>query len=108
MQFILYACTLFTLSYTLCNAEEFPLVEFFKTATDDFVGTALDNVQVKNSYLCPGGCCECSKTCMLTRTCCIDKLWNATQPEPLNEYIDRFQAEIDNETFVMFECPTVF
>ena len=35
-------------------------------------------------------CCSCADNCFLSKTCCIDILWNQTDPLPLNKYLEMF------------------
>ena len=67
-----------------------------------------------NQYLCQQydesyKCCNCDDNCFFSRTCCIDKLWNVTQPLPLKEYLEMFVnvsksfKEIVCERIISFE-----
>ena len=35
-------------------------------------------------------CCSCADNCFVSKTCCIDILWNQTDPLPLNKYLEMF------------------
>ena len=35
-------------------------------------------------------CCSCADNCFVSKTCCIDMLWNQTDPLPLNKYLEMF------------------
>ena len=37
-----------------------------------------------------GKCCSCADNCFVSKTCCIDILWNQTDPLPLNKYLEMF------------------
>ena len=88
--------------YFPCNIQatvsaEFPLQEFIQTAfkvPKNFTGSNfLENAKL--SFLCGSGCCDCDEDCFRKRSCCIDKLWNASNPIPLSEYMTNFKKEVD-------------
>ncbi|XP_057315958.1 uncharacterized protein LOC130657022 [Hydractinia symbiolongicarpus] len=65
--------------------EKFPWKSFFKK-------TGISDV---DKYLCSSNTtfprrCKCNENCWAFNKCCIDKLWNETDPIPLHEYLSRF------------------
>jgi len=71
---------------------DFPINEFLKI--EDKV-----SMPILQQYLCSDytgmGCCSCEKYCMNKKQCCIDKLWNNTNPLQLEEYVEMFIREAD-------------
>ena len=69
--------------------KKFPIKEFFNI--QDNV-TTYENLE--KYYTCSGDierCCDCDNDCMRYKTCCIDKLWDETNPIPIQEYLDKFE-----------------
>ncbi|XP_065678514.1 uncharacterized protein LOC136093432 [Hydra vulgaris] len=69
----------------VCESTHFPLKEYWNITTDTRKNTAL--------YLCQEEslvkCCSCNENCFISKTCCIDILWNQINPLPLNEYLEK-------------------
>ena len=73
----------------LYSLKKFPIKEFFNI--QDNITTVIN---LEESYTCSGDiyrCCDCDYDCMRHKTCCIDKLWNETNPIPIQEYLDKFE-----------------
>ncbi|XP_066931289.1 uncharacterized protein [Clytia hemisphaerica] len=49
--------------------------------------------------------CSCKSTCMRFRSCCMDYLWNISNPEPVPKYTERFLQEVDKHP--KLECQAV-
>ena len=89
----------------LTAREPFPFEEFLLTAVpNDFniinttfpTGEEID--YFKKFHLCEydePGCCSCDEDCMQTKSCCIDKLWNISNPIPLNKYLKDFRQTVE-------------
>ena len=46
-----------------------------------------------NEQFCDGktsrqNCCDCNDNCLRFKTCCVDKLWDSSNPIPLQEYLE--------------------
>ena len=91
----------FTIIYFICCCLsitlpiKFPIKNFFNI-------TESSNKQFNGSlkqFICNGSsngrskCCECDSNCMRYRTCCIDKLWDKSNPLPIETYLDTFLNE---------------
>ena len=78
-------CILFALfSYFVCQGN-FPVNELYNIppamevlASDQFCDGATLNQW----------CCDCDDSCLRFKTCCIDKLWNSSNPLPLQQYLE--------------------
>ena len=84
------------------TTQDFPLIEFFKSVVPNAKVPA-ELTGLKSKYLCSGGpttnvekCCNCHDKCLIEGSCCIDKLWNSTNPLPLEKYLNIFQQRFDD------------
>ena len=53
----------------------------------------------------PKKACSCEPTCMRFRSCCMDYLWNVSNPESTSKYTERFLLEVDKHPNL--ECQAV-
>ena len=72
------------LNYFICQ-RSFPLNELYDIPPSKYVFSF--------GILCNGSvadqsCCECHDDCLRFKTCCIDKLWNSSNPIPVQEYLE--------------------
>nr|XP_047140840.1 uncharacterized protein LOC124815937 [Hydra vulgaris] len=63
----------------------FPLSQYMNISNIDNIDQFLCQKQSLSFKLC-----NCNENCFESRTCCIDKLWNNTNPIPLNAYLAMF------------------
>ncbi|XP_066934114.1 uncharacterized protein [Clytia hemisphaerica] len=78
------------------NQTEFPLEEFIQSAFTYPVNFTGDFMEIaKETFLCGSDCCDCEPDCFRKQSCCIDKLWNTSNPIPLSEYMKNFKKEVD-------------
>ena len=85
MMLLMKLCILFGLFSHLISQGNFPVNELYNMppamqvlASDQFCDGATSNQW----------CCDCEDSCLRFKTCCIDKLWNSTNPLPLQEYLE--------------------
>ena len=90
------------LNYFICQ-RNFPLNELYNIPPSEYVFSF--------GILCDGStfdksCCECHDDCLRFKTCCIDKLWNSSNPIPIQEYLEVLVNETSK--FKDTTCESVF
>ena len=81
---VIYCCLHATLS------ARFPIADLFNVSEPGWYPGRLQQ------FLCNGygqKCCDCHSGCMRYKTCCIDKLWNESNPIPIQTYLHMFINE---------------
>lgn len=72
------------LNYFICQ-RSFPLNELYDIPPSKYV---FSFGILCNSSVADQSCCECHDDCLRFKTCCIDKLWNSSNPIPVQEYLE--------------------
>ena len=88
---MVWQISIFLSCLSLYSSKKFPIKEFFNI--QDNITTYED---LQEYHTCSGSgtihrCCDCDNDCMRHKTCCIDKLWNETNPITIQEYLDKFE-----------------
>jgi len=94
-------------------SEEFPLVEFLRTAYPELNQTVDNDAlqKLRRKFLCNSKsysprCCSCKDNCFEDGTCCIDKFWDDFTPQlPLVEYLQKFQTIMENRVRSCYKVP---
>ena len=63
----------------------FPMNELYNVPSG--LGIRADE-QFCNGATSNQNCCDCNDICLRFKTCCVDKLWNSSNPIPLQEYLE--------------------
>ena len=90
------------LSHLICK-RNFPMNELHNVPSGQEINANepfCDGKTLKQNY------CDCSDICLRFKTCCVDKLWNSSNPIPLQEYL----GVLVNETskYKHTTCESVF
>ena len=72
------------LDYFICQ-RSFPLNELYDIPPSKYV---FSFGILCNSSVADQSCCEYHDDCLRFKTCCIDKLWNSSNPIPVQEYLE--------------------
>ena len=78
-------CILFGLFNDLTCQGNFPANELYNIPPT-FGVLAFD--QFCNGKTFSQNCCDCDDQCLRFKTCCVDKLWNSSNPIPLQQYLE--------------------
>ena len=81
----------------------FPLNELYDIPPSKYV---LSVGILCNGSVSDQSCCECHDDCLRFKTCCIDKLWNSSNPILIQEYLEVLVNETSK--FKETTCESVF
>ena len=96
-------CILFGLFNQLICQGNFPVNELYDIPPT-FGVLAFD--QFCDGKILNQNCCDCDDQCLRFKTCCVDKLWNSSNPLPLHQYLEILVNE--SSKYKDTTCESVF
>ena len=100
---LLKLCILFGLLNHLICQGNFPVNELYNIPPT-FGVLAFD--QFCDGKTLNQNCCDCDTQCLRFKTCCVDKLWNSSNPLPLQQYLELLVNETSK--YKDTTCESVF
>ena len=103
MMLLVKLCILFGLFSNFICQGNFPVNELYNIPPGMQVLASNQFCDGATSNQC---CCDCEDSCLKFKTCCIDKLWNSSNPLPLQQYLEVLINETSN--YKDTNCESVF